>query len=108
MNESPAVAQDRRRRARTRLQFTPCACGESYYRLLPRKWWMRVFVGRRRYRCRNCKATLLLPRAKVNAKLTFMRLVAVVMAVIATIYLVEVLQQVDEYQRRKGEEARQE
>jgi hypothetical protein len=108
MNESPAATEDRPPRAGKRLHFTPCACGESHYRLLPRKWWMRIFIGRRRYRCRMCKATLLLPGAKVNVKHTFMRIVAVVMAVIAMVYVVEVLQQVDEHQRRKGEEARQE
>ncbi|NNU43678.1 hypothetical protein [Ramlibacter montanisoli] len=102
------MTQDRPHRAGKRLRFTPCACGASHYRLLPRKWWMRVFVGRRRYRCRMCKATLLLPGAKVNVKRTFLRAVVVLLAVIATMYVVEVLQQVDEHQRRKGEEARQE
>lgn len=42
------------------MHFTPCDCGESHYRLVPRKWWMRAFVGHHRYRCSACHRTMLL------------------------------------------------
>ena len=43
-----------------RYRFTPCGCGRSNHRLMPRHGWMRIFVGRRYYRCKECDAAMLL------------------------------------------------
>ena len=42
------------------LRFKPCGCDTAFYKLLPRKWWMRPLVSFRRYRCSTCKANMLL------------------------------------------------
>ncbi len=44
------------------LRFTPCDCGETNYRLRPRRWWMRLLPSFKRYHCKSCGATLLLRR----------------------------------------------
>lgn len=43
------------------MRFTLCGCDTRHYQRLPRKWWMRAFGSRGRYRCTNCKATLFVP-----------------------------------------------
>lgn len=44
----------------TRYRFTACGCGRSNQRLMPRHWWMRLFPGRRYYRCKQCDAAMVL------------------------------------------------
>jgi len=57
------------------VRFTPCGCDTAFYKLLPRKWWMRPLVSFRRYRCSTCKANMLL-REKRMGKLQMLIVVA--------------------------------
>lgn len=43
------------------MRFTMCGCDVGHYQRLPRKWWMRLFPTRHRYRCRSCGARMLVP-----------------------------------------------
>ena len=72
-------------------RLTPCACGESNYRLLPRRWWMRVLHGRRRYQCKTCGARMLLARAgdkRIRKHSMLLVLVAAVIAAWVSFYIV--------------------
>jgi len=72
-------------------RLTPCDCGESQYRLLPRRWWMRAWPGRRRYQCKSCSATLLLPRAgdkRIRKHSVLLVVVAALVAAWVSFYIV--------------------
>lgn len=41
------------------MRFFKCKCGPRYYVRIPRRWWMRLFMGRRLYYgCEGCGTTL--------------------------------------------------
>ena len=46
------------------MRFTPCECDPAHHKLVPRKWWMRAFRTRHRYRCSACKTIMLLKDAE--------------------------------------------
>lgn len=41
------------------MRLSPCDCDPSHWRRVPRKWWMKAFDSRARYRCSACHATML-------------------------------------------------
>lgn len=41
------------------MRLSQCRCGPAYYARIPRKWWMRLFMGRLlHYGCGGCGRTL--------------------------------------------------
>lgn len=45
------------------MRFRPCDCDPAHHKLVPRRWWMRAFKTRHRYRCSACKSVMLLKDA---------------------------------------------
>jgi len=73
------------------LRFTPCGCGETSYRLRPRRWWMRLLPSFKRYHCKSCGATMLLRRdngVRRPARRTWLILVGIVLAIVASFVIV--------------------
>jgi hypothetical protein len=72
----------------TMIRFTPCGCERSRYRLLPRKWWMRLIFARRRYRCGTCKATMLLRDGRMSRKQRLVVVLAIALAAWGSLWFV--------------------
>lgn len=68
------------------MRFTVCGCDTGHYQRLPRKWWMRLFGSRGRYRCANCKATMFVSHQEpVGWKRNWLVLVVAVAAVLGVV-----------------------
>jgi hypothetical protein len=67
------------------VKFGYCECEQPHYRLVRRRWWMRLFLARKRYRCANCGATMLLKKERhVDVKRVMAVVVALTVALTAT------------------------
>jgi transposase-like protein len=67
------------------MRFTLCGCDTAYYQRLPKKWWMRAFPTRHRYRCKSCGARMLVGDGSNRARVHWLVLLAVCLVVLGVV-----------------------
>jgi hypothetical protein len=69
------------------MRFTPCACDPENHKLVSRKWWMRAFKTRHRYRCSACKQVMLLKDAEARHGSHLAFILVAVAAALGAVYM---------------------